>query len=427
METKTTRLPGHPAVAEWRVHWRVGLAALVGSGLSYSVWINLSSLFVLPFQERFGWSRGEIALAHNASLLAALLAPACGRLIDQVGVRRVLLTGLTCTALVYLLMSQMSGALWQFYLLQGAAAVFGLTTTGLAYTRVVCAAFEQTRGLALAVTRGGLAVTSAVLPLLLHAVMAAAGWRLGIAVFGGLMLCIALPVVAWAVPRDRPAAPPVRAATVPLSRDGVLRSRKVVTLCLAAALAYVPLLATFSQLQPLLVGKHLEPAQASGIVGLIGVAALVGALLSGLLLDRLWAPLVALCFTLAPACGLLLLLGDTLTPGTASAAVLLIGVGYGAESDLLAYMAARYFGLSRYATIYGFAVLCIGAGTSMGISAIGLGYDRFGSYELALQVGAGMCVAAALGYLSLGRYPARLIGPTIRGAAVAVRPTHETG
>ena len=99
MTFDTRSSAGRAALKEWREQWRMGTAALIGTAVSFSVWPSLSSLFIAPLQDAFGWSRGEIALAQNASLAAALLSPVLGRLIDRLGVRPVLIGGLLLTSL----------------------------------------------------------------------------------------------------------------------------------------------------------------------------------------------------------------------------------------------------------------------------------------------------------------------------------------
>lgn len=399
---------GGGALDEWRRHWRIGLVALVGSGLSYSIWINLSSLFVQPMQDAFGWTRGQIGLAQNATLISAMLAPLMGRLVDRFGVRQVLLIGVTLTALMFIALSQVSSSLLHFYLLYAGLAVAGLTTSGISYSRLVCGTFIRSRGLALAIARAGLAIASAVMPLVMFQAMGLWGWRAGIASMGVAMLLLVLPLVWLWVPASSAQQHAAHdASKAPLRRDWhMLASRKVWTLCLAAAFAYVPLVSTFSQLQPMLVGMGLPAAQAAGLLGLIGISAIFGAAITGVLIDRVWAPWVALAFTLLPCMGFALLQGmEVPSPFLAGLSIMLLGIGYGAEADLLAYMAARYFGLVHYGAIYGLAILCISVGTSIGVSGIGLAHDHFHNYQFALWVAAGLSAVSGLLYLSLGRYP----------------------
>jgi hypothetical protein len=69
-----------------------------------------------------------------------------------------------------------------------------------------------------------------------------------------------------------------------------------------------------------------------------GLASLVGRLIAGYLLDRLFAPYVALVSFLVALAGLYLLASDT------SPVLGMIGVGMttGAEIDIIAYMTSRY-------------------------------------------------------------------------------------
>lgn len=196
-----------------------------------------------PLQDAHGWSLGQIGLAQNASLVAALLAPFVGRLVDRLGVRRVLLGGVTLTALMFLALSQVGASLLHFYLLYGGLAIAGLTTSGITYSRLVCGVFERSRGLTPAITRAGLAIVSALMPAVMFAAMQRWGWRAGIATMGVSMLTLVVPLVwLWVPARDAAAALTAVARGASAARRDwrLLASRKVLTLCLAAALAYVP-------------------------------------------------------------------------------------------------------------------------------------------------------------------------------------------
>lgn len=72
-----------------------------------------------------------------------------------------------------------------------------------------------------------------------------------------------------------------------------------------------------------------------------------------------------------PAVGCLFLLNDSVPAAVFYGAILLIGLGQGAEIDIVAFMIARYFGLRSYGTIYGLSTLGIALGVALGASAIG--------------------------------------------------------
>ena len=402
------RPSGRPFVpllrSEWRHSWRPGLAALLGTAVSYSVWPSVSSLFVLPLQEAFGWSRGDIAFAYNAGLVSAFSAPLLGRLVDRLGVRPILLIGLALTVACYVGLALMTASLALYYGLYFVFTIAGMTNTGVTYTRVVAGAFERTRGLALAVTRSGLALSSATLPLLVFAALSRWGISGGFLVMAALILLIALPSAWFWIPAQPRAAETSGTPAAP-SRLALLRQPKVALLCAAAALNYAPVVALLSQMMPLALSKGLSSGQALGAVSTVGAAAFGGALVSGLLVDRVWAPAVAFVLNAAPAIGCLFLLSHAVSPWVFYTAVVMIGLGQGAEIDIVAFMIGRYFGLANYATIYGLGVLCIGLSVAVAAAAIGRLYDWFGNYDLALTAASVSFALAALGYLAMGRYP----------------------
>ncbi|MEO5598539.1 MAG: MFS transporter [Novosphingobium sp.] len=391
------------ARTEWRGHWQVGLTAMIGTALSFSVWSSVASIFVQPLQDAFGWTRGQIALTQNASFAGALAAPMVGRLIDRVGVRIVLLGALVLTVLAYGALAAMNGALPVFYAAYLFLTLAGLGTTGLSYTRIVSAAFVRTRGLALAVTRSGLAIAGAVLPSALFMLITHHGWRAGYLLLAGLILFVSLPL-AWVFIGRGPAIARVQPRAAMRLRD-VLADRKVLIICLASGLNYAPVVALLSQLQPLLVSKGVPPGNSAALVGLVGLAALGGTFITGALVDRIWAPGVACLFTLLAALGCLLLGLPGGGMPAAMAAIVLIGIGQGAEIDVVAFIIARWFGMERYSTIYGLSVFAIAMLVALGGSLVGIIYDRTGSYN-AVLIGAAVCFGlSALAYLAMGKAP----------------------
>ena len=126
---------------------------------------------------------------------------------------------------------------------------------------------------------------------------------------------------------------------------------------------------------------------------------IVGRLCSGYLLDRMFAPRVAILFYSATALGIAILCtgvrGDL-----AFVAAFLSGLGMGAEVESMAYMMSRYFGLAAFGTSYGVAFGAFMISGSAGVLLMGAGYDRFHSYTVPLT---SFCVAMSLTMILLTR------------------------
>ncbi len=394
---------------EWRDNWRVGLAAFLALSVSLGAFSSVASLFVIPLQQAFGWSRGQIAMANYASLASAACAPFLGRVVDRIGPRKIMLWGMAAVALVYAGMAAMSGSLGLYYLLFLLIQVIGLSFTGLTCSRVVSEVFVVSRGFSLAAGRSGMALATALLPAMLYPIIANFGWRAGYATLGLIIMILAWPAVYLWVGRSasrHASSRPSPNQKGPARWSELLRYRKVWFVCLGAALGYAPSSSLMTQLHPLILGKGIEAATAAQLVGLAGAASFVGAIITGALVDRLWAPAVAFVFACGSAAGCLLLATSASLSGEmASVAICLIGLGLGAEIDIAAFVVARYFGVRNFSSVYGMVAFSLSVSGAIGSALIGASYDNYGSYDAALIIIAVAVVLAGFVYLLLGRYP----------------------
>jgi MFS family permease len=86
-------------------------------------------------------------------------------------------------------------------------------------------------------------------------------------------------------------------------------------------------------------------------------------------------------------------------------AATLIGLAAGAETDLVAYLTARYFGLANYGRLYGLQYSVFGFASGISPFLFGKVFDLTGSYQPILHVAAVLFVCGAVALLMLGRYP----------------------
>jgi MFS family permease len=102
-----------------------------------------------------------------------------------------------------------------------------------------------------------------------------------------------------------------------------------------------------------LLGTHgMPPQTATTVQASLWIAIVFGRLSTGWLMDRFFAPRVAICYMLAPILGLILLATQS-SMGTSLVAAICMGLASGAEIDVIAYLVSRYFGLRYYSRIYG--------------------------------------------------------------------------
>jgi len=96
------------------------------------------------------------------------------------------------------------------------------------------------------------------------------------------------------------------------------------------------------------------------------------------------------------------------------AAAFLIGVGEGAELDVIPYMVSRYFGLTAFAEIYGYLFAVFTLGGVVGPMLIGKAFDASGSYGQILAAFAVATLAASALMTRLGPY--QVLQPALQPA-----------
>jgi MFS family permease len=183
-------------------------------------------------------------------------------------------------------------------------------------------------------------------------------------------------------------------------------SRRFWTIAAGLFLASVGCTAVIAHLVPMLTDRGVAPGTAAWVAATLGLSVVAGRLLAGSCLDRFATGTVCAAVMASAALGCLLMLSfDGQHLGIPLAVAVLVGIAVGSEVDLVAYLAAKYFGLAAYGKIYGvlFGVFALGAGSAPALA--GFMFDASGNYQRALTVLALAFVGSAALLGSLGREP----------------------
>lgn len=386
-------------LGEWRRGWRTMGGALLSAGAGISIFGAVNGFFVKPLTAEFGWTRGQATLSSGAILLTALLMPALAAVVDRVGPRRVMLVGGALFGAAYLALASMQGAIWTYaaiMLLIGLTA--GPATALLVVTRPLVSAFTRSRGLAISVgMSGAVFVCLPLLPWLQH-LIATYGWRAGYLFMAPLSLIMGVAAFLLLPGRAAVAGAEATEAAEGLSlREAIRQSRFWLLLLSTVAVSLVG--GAFStQLQPLLSDRGVPGVTAALFGSLYAGSVVAGRVIAGLMLDRLWSPAAgAICLVTASVGAVFFLVaGPDLT--LLAVGVALVGAAAGAEADMMAFFAARYFGLRAFNAILGLLGMSFGLGIAFGGIGAGVLFDLEGSYDtmIRLAVGLGVVSAAAL-------------------------------
>ena len=384
---------------DWLVPLGGALGLIVGNG---PISVFAFGVFIGPLEGEFGWSRaslgGAIALC---ALLSAITLPFVGLLMDKFGVRRPLAIALCLFAVNVVLIGQ-STALPMFIALTALAGATGAAQSPIGYVKSIASFFDRRRGLAIGVAMSGIGIGTALIPQYAQWLIASFGWRVGYLGLGLAIAAVALPSVLFLL-RD-PAGdrlPGVTGLATPgMGLREALRLRAFWSIALAVLLVSMAVNGAIVHVVPLLVERGWSASSATSVLVATGVAGLVGRLLAGYLMDKVFAAYVAAGFFALAIVGIYLLASGV----NAVLGMVGIGLAAGAEVDMIGFFTSRYFGLKRFGQLYGvlFAIFTIGAG--LGPLLLGTLYTHLHGYGAGFVVcGLGLA-AAGISVLMLGPY-----------------------
>ena len=398
--------------------WWIVFVAAVGLSMGYGPIVTFTfGVFFKLLNQEFGWSRGDISQAFSISLFVmSLVFPFVGRLVDRFGARKVIIPSILLFGLGLMSLSLLSANIWQLYAVYILLGLVGGGTAPVPYSNVLSHWFDKRRGLALGVAMVGLGLGAFIMPSLAQMLIASQGWRQAYIVFGLMVMVITIPIVGLFFKETpemvglrpdgeviSPNHPNANEQKIGLSAQEARQTHTFWILVGAFFLMSASVHGCLIHLVPLLTDRGISPQLAAGATSLFGAALLFGRVGAGYLLDYFFASSVALCFFCGTALGLLLLWSGV--TGTAAViAAFLVGLGMGAEGDIIAYLIGRYFGLRAFSEIYGYAFGAFTLGGVSGPLLMGRGFDATGSYSLGLGVFVVVTLIAAGLMTRLGPY-----------------------
>jgi MFS family permease len=392
--------------------WWIALASAFGLFWGVPICVYSFSVFFGPLMQEFHATRGAISLAFTLQLVAgALCATPTGGLIDRYGPRRVILIGTTIFGSILLANRFLSGSILRIYCFY---ALLGLSVQGVGpipYGSLVSHWFDRRRGFALGLTMLGIGLGAVIMPSLAQTLITHFGWRTAYSILGAPVLLICLPVVASLLkesPENLGLLADGAAATTGVmenTREGLTapeawRSWDFWLMACAFTLASASLQGCVVHMVPLLHDRNFGAQAAALGSSLIGASVMVGRIGTGYLLDHRSAARLASILFAVSALGITLLLPSNRCCALVGA--FLLGLGLGAEVDLIPYLASRYFGLRDFGKVYSSLFAAFALAGALGPLTMALGFDRTGSYRYPLVASFFVTVSAAVLMTRLG-------------------------
>tara|TARA_B110000438_G_scaffold288117_1_gene321180 strand:+ start:407 stop:1681 length:1275 start_codon:yes stop_codon:yes gene_type:complete len=411
-------------LSEFKRGWKIILscAAGIGCGMSAMPFFTFGA-FVGPLQEEFGWSRGELQAAITLLSLTVLVAfPITGKILDLVGARKVAIWSQFGFIISFSSLAFVPDNLIVFYLLWVVLAAVSVGSMTVTYSLAINSWFDRSRGVALGITLSGSGIAATFLPSYATWLIQNFGWRLAYPGLAAVSLMVSVPLLLLFL-KDRPSEDEP-SASMPEEKPNTsdisgMASHDIPGMTLLEAVRsyrfWIIGIGMFGvgagtggvvpNLIPLLGDSGYSASDAAAYAGLIGVMVVFGRVLVGILLDHLWAPLVAVLFFIPAAMANFLLTIDGIGPEAVIVSVLLTGLVAGAEYDVIAYLVSRYFGMRFYGTIYSWVYIVFASAIAAAPVLFGTSYDVFGSYDVPLIATGILIIVCVLPLLTLGPIP----------------------
>ncbi len=407
----------------WLRTWRPAILLGVLTIGSYGLVLYGFGIIVGPIQEDEGWSSGATNAAFMASyLLGAGASLISGRVLDALGPRPVLLTGLVFGTLL-LAASSFVDRVELFILFWAAGGA--ITIAGLFYnvTMPITARLfptRQTAAMTVLVTTGGF--SSVVFMPLTGLFTEEFGWRWAVRILLALAAVLCIPAVLTVrrlppIPEPPAATSSARPSTGYGSVREALRSREVLVMLAMIVTASFGLGALLNHFVPAATAAGLSLTAGGFLTGLRGALSLPGRALIG--------PMASL-LGLRPALGVayaVMLLGTLALIAAGPLfwiylSAVIAGLVWGQMMPLQGLISSDIFGLRRLGTLMALQTALGNVALAVGPFAAGLMLDAIGEYRPVLVAIAAanlitlvfLIMLARLHRKPLARLAANLIG-----------------
>jgi OFA family oxalate/formate antiporter-like MFS transporter len=371
------------------------------------------SVFVLPLEKEFGWTRAETSWVFTIAVVSfALSFVLAGRIQDLRGPRICAAIGGTLVGIGFILASYTTSLIF-LYVVFGAVVGVG---NGFGYATPVPVAskwFPDKRGLVVGLMVGGYGAGSAIFGPVANSLIGSVGWRPTFQILG--VLFFVMGMIGTALLKNPPAGytppgwkPPQGATAQRTNRDystgEMLRTPTFYVLWVAYCLGATAGLMTISQLVPFARDAGLGAAAATFAITIGAVGNAGGRILSGWLSDTLGRLTTLRVMVLLSAGAMPLWVAVRSEVVLFYILAVIVYWCYGTQLSVFASTTADMYGTRNLGMNYGLLFTAWGTAGIIGPVIAAQVFDAFGDYRYAFYV-AGALALVSFAALMLARPP----------------------
>ncbi|MCI0801208.1 MAG: MFS transporter [Chloroflexi bacterium] len=426
--------------------WMVAVGGFIMVITSVPVF-QATAVWAVALESQFGWSRTQLGLALSFTRVeGSLTGPIAGYLVDRMGTRFMVFTGLLVLAAGFFLFSRVEN-LWMFYLAYFIMSIGQGQAGWLTVMTLLNHWFVRRRGMAMGLAMVGMGIGALVLvPVIAWLINPDAdrlGWRRTVEILAvvALVSAFVLPKLIRNKPEDigeypdgdlRPGVesldeigPPVAASSpagntqpeLEFTIGQALRTQAFWCISFGHGFGSMVVLAIMSHLGLLLRDVGYGVQTTGWIIMVQTAVAIIFQFFGGWIGDRMPKNVALFIFTTIQGLGVVFLtLGPDLIYFYAFA--VLFGIGFGGRTPLTTAIRGDYFGRASFGKILGISTVPMNVLLLIAAPLAGFMRDELGDYDMAFLLLAGLNMLGAVLFL-VARKP-RL--PGVAGAEGAAGP-----
>jgi MFS family permease len=392
--------------------WWIVLAAFLNLFFVVGIIFYGFPVFYPYFVESLGFTRAQVTQGFLLGFLFAGLpfGVLAGTLIDKIGARFVILSGVGLVGIPLFLMGYMT-RFWQFEILC-IVEVVGYVLAGPIANQVLIARwFERRRGQAMGYAYLGLGLGGVMAPLLVNYLARTLGWRHALELVGAIVLLVLFPIgifLTRSSPEEKGIAPeefgeaqsPLRnqpAATASVSVAQAVRTAPFWLILAGSTLAIGAIGAVIQHFILFLKDSGYSATAASQYSTILLAASLGGRVIVGHLADRLPKSYIMAFFYFWIGASVFLLANPHSTAALWLFA-LIFGFSMGADYMLIPLVTSDWFGTASLGKLLALVIMGYSIGQWAGPWLVGRIFDAQHSYSLGWKIIAisGMAGAAVI-------------------------------
>jgi len=385
---------------------------------------------------QFHTGRGEVSLSQSiTSIAGGITGIFVGRILHRHSPKKFMLWGTIISGLCTLLLSLAHSLLflYLFFLIGGVAGAF---SNAIAMFTILSRWFTRKWGTAIGIAMTGGGIGSIIIQPLVGIIAQNYGWQATYLFAGSLVLAVNVPLILFVL-KDRPESMGLLPdGDKPGETAGLLNGKIVVQpsakltntdrnnplfiylknpslwlMGISFAFVAIGSSAITTQEVSFLTDMHVSDTVAATARGItLGIGA-ISALASGWLADRLISRYVTILFFFLSMLGMLILI-PAVSMSQIWPFVIIYGLGIGAGGTLLPIVTRDIFGAGDFSAMFGFVIVLLAVGNSVGAPLAGFMYDATGSYHRVFVIITAIYIVAMIGiYFSFGANPKPLVRP----------------